>query len=228
MGLLLAAAKRIVESDNSIKQERWSFQKTMDVGSRVTVLEDKILGILGYGGIGAYTGTLAHGFRMRIYAWSRTKRRSTVVKTFTGQRGLDKILAASDAILLALPLTKDTRRIIDSKRLRRMKKDAVLVNVARGELVDEKAVYDHLVANPAFRYATDVWWYREGRESLKTSYPFLSLSNFVGTPHLSGPSGLATGRPVKLAVENVLRFLRGLTPRNIVNRSDYIDGFSRS
>ena len=109
-----------------------------------------------------------------------------------------------------------------------MKKTAILVNVARGELVDEKATYEHLVTNPFFRYATDVWWYREGRESLKTNYPFLSLPNFVGTPHLSGPSGLATGKPVKLAIENVLRFLRGLTPRNIVNRSDYVDGFSRS
>jgi phosphoglycerate dehydrogenase-like enzyme len=102
-----------------------------------------------------------------------------------------------------------------------MKKEAILVNIARGELVDEKAMYEHLVANPNFRYATDVWWYRESRESLKTDYPFLSLPNFIGTPHVSGPSGLATGRPVRLAVENAIRFLRGLKPRNIVNREDY-------
>ncbi|HZY94769.1 MAG TPA: NAD(P)-dependent oxidoreductase [Candidatus Bathyarchaeia archaeon] len=224
MGLLLASAKRIVESHNSIKQEQWNFQRTMDVGSHVTMLENEVLGILGYGGIGAYTATLAQSFGMKIYAWTRGKRPSKLVKLFTGERGLDEVLARSDCVVLALPLTKETRGIIDSERLRRMKKDAILVNVTRGELVDEKALYEHLAANPSFRYATDVWWYNQGRESLKTDYPFLSLPNFVGTPHLSGPSGLATGRPVKLAVDNVLRFLRGLAPRNIVDRSDYVNG----
>lgn len=223
MGLLLASAKRIVESHNSIKQERWNFQRTMDVGSHVTVLEDKALGILGYGGIGSYTATLAHSFGMKTYAWTRRKRPSKPVKLFAGERGLDVVLTMSDCVVLALPLTKETRGIIDGKRIRRMKRDAILVNVARGELVDEKALYEHLIATPSFRYATDVWWYDQGRESLKTDYPFLSLPNFIGTPHLSGPSGLATGRPVKLAVDNVLRFLRGLAPRNIVDRSDYVN-----
>jgi phosphoglycerate dehydrogenase-like enzyme len=110
---------------------------------------------------------------------------------------------------------------MNAERLSEMKKDGILVNVARGELVDEKAIYGHLVANPNFRYATDVWWYRENRESLKTDFPFLSLPNFIGTPHVSGPSGLATGQPVKLAVENTIRYLKGLRPRNIVDPEEY-------
>jgi len=103
-----------------------------------------------------------------------------------------------------------------------MKKAAILVNIARGELVDETAVFHHLQANSNFRYATDVWWYREGRESLKTTQPFFSLPNFVGTPHVSGPSGLATGKPAALAVENTILFLKGLKPKNIVDQSEYL------
>src|SRR5205807_1755849 len=66
-----------------------------------------------------------------------------------------------------------------------------------------------------------LWRYRENRESLKTDYPFLSLPNFIGTPHVSGPSGLATGRPVQLAMANTIRYLKGLRPRNIVNSEEY-------
>ncbi len=102
-----------------------------------------------------------------------------------------------------------------------MKDNSVLVNVARGELVDEEALYHHLKEHTGFRYATDVWWYRDGRESLQTKFDFASLPNFVGTPHVSGPSGLATGEPIKLAVENTLLFLSGKSPKNIVNPSDY-------
>jgi len=219
--LLLSAAKRVVELHVSLREQKWTLKRTLDEGSEITVLREKILGVLGFGGIGSVVGRIAKGFGMQVYAFSRKKSAVKEVKFFTGTSGLTNLLKRSDAIVLALPLTGQTARIINAERLSEMKKDAILVNIARGELVDEKAIYEHLVANPNFRYSTDVWWYRESRESLKTDYPFLSLPNFIGTPHVSGPSGLATGRPVQLAVENTIRFLRGLKPRNIVNPEDY-------
>jgi len=219
--LLLSAAKRVVELHVSLREEKWSLRRTLDEGSEITVMRGKILGILGFGGIGKAVATIAKGFGMQLYAFSRKKRASKGVRVFTGPGGLTDLLKRSDAVVLALPLTSQTARIISAERLSEMKKDGILVNVARGELVDEKAMYDHLANNPNFRYATDVWWYRENRESLKTDYPFLSLPNFIGTPHVSGPSGLATGRPVQLASENTIRFLKGLHPRNIVNPEDY-------
>src|SRR5712692_6476472 len=220
--LLMSAAKRIVDMHNSIKEEKWTLRRTVDTGRDVTILRGKTLGILGYGGIGAAVAKIARGLGMQVSAYSRSSRSVKGVKFFHEQNGLSRFLRESDAVVLALPLTKQTTHIIASKELSGMKRAAILVNVARGELVDEKAIYDHLAANPNFRYGTDVWWYREGRESLKTDYPFLSLPNFVGTPHLSGPSGLATGKPVKLAVENMIRFLKGLKPRNIVDPSEYV------
>jgi phosphoglycerate dehydrogenase-like enzyme len=224
-GLLLSAAKRIVELHVSLRQEKWTLRRTLDEGTEVTILKNKILGILGYGGIGIEVARIARGFGMRVYAYSRKPRRVRGVRIFSGPRGLSEILRESDAVVLALPLTSQTARIVNRERLSLMKKDGILVNVARGELVDENAVYDHMVANSSFRYATDVWWYRESRESLKTDFPFLQLPNFIGTPHVSGPSGLATGRPARLAVENTIRFLRGLKPNNIVDRSEYLTNY---
>jgi len=205
----------------SLREQKWTLKRTLDEGSEITVLRKKILGILGFGGIGSVVGRIAKGFGVQIYAYSRKRLAAKGVKFFTGPGGLSELLKKSDGVVLALPLTSQTVRIMNAERLSEMKKDGILVNVARGELVDEKAMYEHLVANPNFRYATDVWWYRENRESLKTDFPFLSLPNFIGTPHVSGPSGLATGQPVKLAVENTIRYLKRLRPRNIVDQEEY-------
>jgi phosphoglycerate dehydrogenase-like enzyme len=228
VALLLSVAKRIVEVHTSIKNERWNLQRTMETGKTLVILKGKILGILGYGGIGRATGRIGKSFQMSIYGYGRREKQTRGVRLFRGKAGLSRILKKSDAVVLSLPLTVRTRGIIDRVALKTMKKDAILVNIARGELVDQKALYEHLKANPMFHYATDVWWYREEKETLHTDYPFMSLPNFVGTPHLSGPSGFATGKPVKLAVENLVRYLRGLRPRNIVNPSDYVNSLSAS
>lgn len=221
MALLLSAAKRVVELDILLREEKWALRRTLDKATEVTVLSDKVLGILGFGGIGNSVAQLARGFGLKVYAYSRKPKRVKGVRIFAGEEGLVELLKTSDAMVLALPLTNQTAKIISNERLSQMRADAILINIARGELVDEKALYDHLVANPSFRYATDVWWYRDSKESLKTDYPFLSLPNFIGTPHVSGPSGLATGKPARFAVDNTIRFLKGLRPRNVVDRNEY-------
>src|SRR6266704_7116536 len=165
LALLLSAAKSVVELHVSLRDQKWTLKRTLDEGSEITVLREKVLGILGFGGIGSVVGRVAKGFGMQIYAYSRKKSASKGVKFFTGPGGLSELLKKSDGIVLALPLTSQTARIMNAERLSEMKKDGILVNVARGELVDEKAMYEHLVANPNFRYATDVWWYSENRES---------------------------------------------------------------
>ncbi len=221
-GLLLSAAKRVVEQYTQIREGRGVLIRHGDAAKGVYILKGETLGILGYGGIGASVARIANAFGMRVYAFSRRRRSARGVTLLLGRRGLDDVLRKSDAIVIALPLSKFTARIIDRDKLSRMKKNMVLVNIGRGELVDEKALFQHMKANPGFRYATDVWWFKEGKESLATNFPFISLPNFVGTPHVSGPSGLATGRPIKLAVENTLRFLRNITPNNVVDPSEYL------
>jgi phosphoglycerate dehydrogenase-like enzyme len=219
--LLLSAAKRVVDFHNAVKSGQWTLRRTLG-GREVTILEGKNLGILGYGGIGSTVARMGRGFGMKVQAFSRTPVKEKGIASFQGEKGLLRVLAGSYAVIICLPLTNSTNKIIGASQLAAMKKDSVLVNIARGELVDESALYNHLKTNPDFRYATDVWWYQEGRESLKTSHPFFDLPNFIGTPHVSGPSGLATGKPVKVAIENVVRFLRGLKPKNLVDRSEYL------
>ena len=219
--LLLSAAKGIVDFHNSVRSGQWNLRRTLD-GKEVTILEEKTLGILGYGGIGSRVAKIGKGFGMSIQAFTRSPIKQNGVKSFQGEKGLFRVLSESDAVMISLPLTNSTNKIVGGQQLASMKKNGILVNIARGELVDEKALYKHLKMNPHFQYVTDVWWYREGKESLQTSYPFFDLPNFIGTPHVSGPSGLATGKPVRLAVENVIRFLRGLRPRNIVDPAEYL------
>ncbi len=221
-GILLSAAKRIVEQDLQIKEGRGVLVRHGDAARGITVLRGKTLGILGYGSIGVSVARLGRAFGMDIYAFSRKRSRIDGVRVFSGRRGLTQVLEKSDAVVLALPLNNLTRGIIDSRALARMKNNAVLVNVGRGELVDERALFEHLKAKSMFRFATDVWWYKEGKESLETAFPFAALPNFIGTLHVSGPSAVVGGRPVALAVENTLRFLKGFRPKNVIKRSDYV------
>jgi D-3-phosphoglycerate dehydrogenase / 2-oxoglutarate reductase len=220
--LVLAVAKRIVEQNIQIRAGTAALVRHGDAAARIRVLEGKTLGILGYGGIGTSVAKLAMGFGMKVSAFSRHVSKDSNVQARQGTKGFNKTLETSDIVVLALPLTKFTTGIIDKNALSRMKKNAILVNIARGELVDESSLFDHLNANGDFQYATDVWWYKNGRESLMTDFPFATLPNFTGTLHVSGPSVLATGPPVLLAVQNTLRFLRNQTPKNIVDRSEYI------
>ena len=227
-GLLLAAAKRIVDTHNSVARGKTDFKKFRGTADDILVLRGKTLGVVGYGGIGGVVAGLGSSFGMNVIALSRSRRGASGsgtgrgVRIVRGRGALASLLAGSDAVVLTLPLTNLTEGIIGAKELSVAKRDAVLVNISRGDIVNQVALYEHLRRNPSFRYATDVWWYKEGRETLLTDYPFTSLPNFIGTPHISGPTALASGRPVRMAVENTIRYLRGLRPRNVVRRSEYL------
>ncbi len=220
--LLLAAAKRIVAYNSAVRTEDFRRPPSAQLGREVTVLKGGTLGVVGYGGIGRVVETFGEAFGMRVYALTRRRQRGGDVESFRGEAGLLRLLHASDACILALPLSKLTKGMIGTKQLSVMKSDGILVNVGRAEVVDERALYDHLSGNPRFTYATDVWWSRDGAESFSPHLPFLKLENFIGTPHASGPSAYVTGGPPRYAIANLLRYLNGETPENIVDRSEYV------
>jgi D-3-phosphoglycerate dehydrogenase / 2-oxoglutarate reductase len=226
-GLLLAAAKKIPTYNSALRAADFTRPHASEIGNQVVVLRGKTLGVIGYGGIGRAVGKMGAAFGMNVCAFSRRVIEAgddgdLVVQSFAGSTGLLDLLKISDACVLAIPLTKLTRGFIGAKELGAMRRDGILVNIARGEIVDEAALYEHLVHNPDFVCATDVWWTEEGRESFSPRFPLLMLGNFIGTPHVSGPSAFVTGSPSEHAIDNLLRFLRGDVPENVVDRSEYL------
>jgi glycerate dehydrogenase len=219
--LLLAAAKKVVVHHLRIRDGAAGMSQFSGEAKGIRVLQGKTLGVIGYGGIGKAVAKYGKAFGMSIAAFTRHSEKKAGVQFFSGRRGLEDLLKASDAVILSIPLTDSTWRLIGERELSLMKDDAVLVNIARGDLVDQGALFSRLSTHPNFRYATDVWWYKEGRETLETKYPFALLPNFIGTPHMSGSTGVVSGTPAKLATDNMIRFLKGEAPSNVVDRSEY-------
>ena len=122
--------------------------------------------------------------------------------------GLDELLSQADFVSLHAPVTPQTRRMIGRGQLSRMKPTAYLVNTARGELVDEEALYEALKARAIAGAATDVFL----KEPPGKEHPLLSLDNFVATPHVAGQTPEGLRRMGEVCAENVLRVLRGEEP----------------
>jgi len=222
IGLMLAAGKGIAKFDRQLRAGVFARQKLDDLGRQVAFFRGKTLGIVGYGGIGRSTARMAKPFGMKILAFGRHPVKERGVKSLRGGAGLTRLLRESEAVVLAVPLTNATKGMIGREELAAMKADATLVNVARGEVVEKEALYDHLVKNPGFVYATDVWWPDgEGAETFAPDLPFLELENFIGTPHASGPSAIISGRVGKGLVENLTRYFKGQPLKNVVDRSEY-------
>lgn len=220
--LLLSAEKKVVDHHVRISKGAKALSDFAQEPSKIGVLRGGTIGIVGYGSIGGTVAAYARAFGMKVLAFGRGKRASRGVRLLTGRKGLDRLLRESDVVLLSVPLTHSTLRLIGRRELSIMKEHAILVNIARGDLVDQSALYEHLTSHPDFRYATDAWWFKEGRETLETDLPFTSLPNFVGTPHTSGPTGVVSGRPGALAADNVLLYLRGKSPKHVIDRFEYV------
>jgi phosphoglycerate dehydrogenase-like enzyme len=133
------------------------------------------------------------------------------------------VLAASDVLLLSLPLTLTTRGLIGARELAVMKPAAILINVARGAIIDQHALYEHLRVNPDFTAGIDTWWAEpSGDAPFRTDFPFFELPNVLGSPHNSSivPGTMLTA--ARRAAQNVVRYLNGEPVHGVVRRSDYV------
>ncbi len=172
------------------------------------------LGLVGLGRIGGRVATMARGIGMEVTAFDplvapERARELGVALSPT----LDDLLAQSDIVSLHLPLTDETRHLIDAQRLARMKQGAILINAARGGLVDEAALLDALDRGHLFGAGLDVF----EQEPPRPDHPLLHRDNVVATPHIA--SGTAAGK-VRLwttAINQALQVLRGERPPHLVN-----------
>ena len=215
LAMLLASAKRLIEEHDKLKRGEFDqFKPTRMMGGMTA-------GIVGFGGIGIATARLFRAAGLRIHAMNRSGQTDQPVDWIGPVEKLDELLAASDVLILSLPLTRASERLIDARALSLMKKDAILINLARGEIVDEKALYDHLVATPAFTACIDAWWIEPVRHgAFRMDYPFMDLPNVIGSPHNSASVKGWGPTAMQRAAANVRRLLDGSTPLHVVGPED--------
>ncbi|MFL5836034.1 MAG: 2-hydroxyacid dehydrogenase [Solirubrobacteraceae bacterium] len=186
---LLAAARRLPEALAAVREGRWqTWEPDWLLGHDV---HGATLGIVGYGRIGRAVARRAHGFSMRILATPRVP--------------LDELLAQSDAVTLHVPLTSETRHLIDADALARMKPTAILVNTARGGVVDQQALARALHRGEIAGAALDV----TDPEPLPPDHPLLEAPSLLVLPHIGSATHTARERMADLAVDNLLAGLAG-------------------
>lgn len=186
-------------------------------------LGQKTIGIIGAGGIGQAVARVAKAFGMRTIGINTTGRPVEGFDEVRRMEGLDQLLKRADVVVVSIPLTKHTRHLIDGRRLSLMKEDCILVNIARGNVIEQEALYSHLKAHPGFRAGIDVWWrYPKKGERFSLDFPFFDLPNFLASPHNADAVPEAVGLGQEHAFANVMRYIGGRVPERKVERADYL------
>ena len=216
LAMVLSLAKRLPQGNAALARGQW------DRGTPNATLDGAVCAILGFGGIGQASARLMRAFGARIHAINSSGRTGEPVEFCGTLDDLDRVLAAADVLVIGIPLTAGTRGLIGARELGLMKPGAILVNVARGPVVDERALYGHLRANPGFSAGIDAWWDEpHDGAPFRAAYPFLELPNLLGSPHNSGDVPGIMHHAARQAAGNVRRYLLGDAVSGVARREDY-------
>jgi D-3-phosphoglycerate dehydrogenase len=209
--LLLTTMKCGAAYDRAVRSGPWNFRNSLAARE----IDGKTLLILGYGRIGREVARRAAAFGMRILVHDPFLAASAIAAPAEPAADLDAALAEADAVSLHLPLTPESRHIIDAARLVRMKPSAVLISTARGGLIDEAALFEALHAERLAAAGLDVF----AEEPPPADHPLLGLDNVVLSPHSASLTQESAMRMSMVAAQNCLDGLDGkLDPSLVVNR----------
>ena len=210
--LLLAAARRVAEADDMIRRGEWTipWAPTMLLGHDVY---GKVLGIIGLGRIGYAVARRARGFDMKILYYDIVRRPEAEKELGAEYTTLDDLLRRSDFVTIHVPLTPETRKLIGERELKLMKKTAILVNTARGPIVDQKALTKALSEGWIAAAGLDVF----EKEPIDPNDPLLRLRNVVLTPHIGSASHDTRNKMAEMAAEGIVKVLKGEKPENLYN-----------
>lgn len=209
--LMMAIARRIVEGDKFVRAGKFrGWEPMLLLG---TDLYGATLGIVGFGRIGQAVARRAIGFNMKVLYYSRSRVNEQIEKELNATYvDLETLLKESDFVSLHLPLTKQTYHLIGQDQLKLMKKEAYLINTARGPIVDEKALVKALKENWIRGAALDVF---ENEPQIEPE--LLELENVVLAPHIGSASYNTRTKMSIMAAENIVKALSGEIPPNLVN-----------
>lgn len=197
IGLFFAISRSIPKATYDVKEGGWD--RTLG-----TELFGKTVGIIGFGAIGREVAKMAYGLNMKILAYDPYFDDEELAKSMNvTMTGMNEILENADFVTLHLPLNEETNKMINKETLGKMKKTAYLINTARGELVDEDALYDALKSGIIAGAAQDVF----SKEPPKKDHKLLTLDNFILTPHMGAYTREATERMVETSVKNLMEML---------------------
>lgn len=209
--LLMAAARRVPELDAWVKAGHW--QAPVGPGQFGSDVHGKTLGILGLGNIGAAIARRGRfGFNMEVLYHGNSRKPALEQELDARYCGFNELLGAADFVVLVVPLSAATRHLIGRRELALMKPGAILVNVARGPVVDEAALVEALQNGQIRAAGLDVYEKEPLRES-----PLFALPNVVTLPHVGSATHETRLAMAELALDNLERALLGGTPRHVVN-----------
>lgn len=216
MALVLALAKRLPSAFRYQQECTWAQEQLWRESPPPREITGATLGLVGLGSIGLETARRAAALGMEVVAvreHADRPRGSSVAQVFSPER-LSDLLAVSDYVVLAAPLTPATRALINRERLRQMKPEACLVNVGRGALIDEMALVDALRAHRIGGAALDVF----EKEPLPPESPLWKMENVLITPHTAALTDKLWERHYALISENLRRFLQGQPLLSVVDK----------
>lgn len=209
--LMLELCHRIGHHDYAVHQGKWCQCSNFCFWDTPQMeLAGKTLGIIGFGRIGQAVAKLAQAFGMHVLAYSRTQREDH--PALAECVDLDTLYARSDIISLHCPLFRENTEMINAESIQKMKDGAILINTARGGLLDEAAVSEALSSGKLRAAAVDVL----SEEPMKQDNPLLTAPNCIITPHIAWAPKESRQRLLDCVVENIRMFLGG-TPQNVVN-----------
>jgi glyoxylate reductase len=209
--LLMAAARRVSESHQSIPRGEW---KTWEpLGYLGQDVHGATLGIVGMGRIGVAMARRAAGFNMKVIYSDMYRNESAESELGVEHVEFDDLLTRSDFVSVHTPLTPETRGLFGAEQFKKMKSSAILINTARGPVVDTDALVDALNSGEIWGAGLDV----TDPEPIPADHPLLSIDRAVVCPHIASASEVTRSNMARLAADNVVAVLTGKTPPRCLN-----------
>ncbi|MGO3609667.1 MAG: D-2-hydroxyacid dehydrogenase [Enterococcus sp.] len=210
--LLLEIANQVGVHNASVQQGEW--QRSTDFTYQKTPLMElrgKTIGLIGYGEIAQAAATIAHAFNMKVIYWNHRPKKAQ--EDWAKQVSIEELYQQADIISLHVPQTSETEKMINQKTIARMKEGVILLNTARGGLLDEAAVADALNRGQIFAAGVDV----VSKEPMTKDNPLMSAKNCIITPHIAWRPLETRERLMEIAVDNFAAYLAG-KEKNVVNK----------